>query len=83
MIVAAAPGRPAAVAVALAVVADALRAGIRSRHPAGERPVGAVVRRLIEHGLPELVVAAVAGDPDVSHAAAAPGRFPGRRARQG
>ncbi len=35
----------------------------------------AVVRRLEEHRLPELVVAAVAGDPDVSHAAA-PGRFP-------
>ena len=40
----------------------------------------AVVRRLVEHGLPELVVAAVAGDPDVSHAAAAPGSFPGRLA---
>jgi hypothetical protein len=38
------------------------------------------MRRLVEHCLPELVVAAVAGDPDVSHAAAAPGRFPGRRA---
>jgi hypothetical protein len=37
----------------------------------------AVVRRLEEHCLPELVVAAVARDPDVSHAAAAPGRFPG------
>ena len=40
----------------------------------------AVVRRLVEHGLPELVVAAVAGDPDVSHAAPATGRFPGRLA---
>lgn len=37
-----------------------------------------VVWRLEEHRLPELVVAAVAGDPDVSHAAVAPGRFPGR-----
>jgi len=37
----------------------------------------AVVWRLEEHRLPELVVAAVARDPDVSHAAAAPGRFPG------
>ena len=37
----------------------------------------AVVRRFVEHRLPELVVAAVARDPDVSHAAAAPGRFPG------
>ena len=43
----------------------------------------AVVRRLEEHRLPELVVAAVAGDPDVSHAAAAPGRFPGRCADAG
>ena len=40
----------------------------------------AVVRRLVEHRLPELVVAAVTGDPDVAHAAAAPGRFPGRLA---
>ncbi len=38
----------------------------------------AVVRRLEEHRLPELVVAAVARDPDVSHAAAAPGSLPGR-----
>ena len=37
----------------------------------------AVVWRLEEHCLPELVVAAVARNPDVSHAAAAPGRFPG------
>jgi hypothetical protein len=36
------------------------------------------VRRLVEHRLPELVVAAV--DSDVSHAAPAPGRFPGRLA---
>ena len=56
------------------------RLGIRSRHPAGERPVPAVVRRFEEHRLPELVVAAVAGDPDVSHAAAAPGSLPGRLA---
>ena len=40
----------------------------------------AVVRRFEEHRLPELVVAAVARDPDVSHAAAAPGRLPGRLA---
>jgi hypothetical protein len=57
------------------------RLRIRSGHPAGERPVPAVVRRFEEHGLPELVVAAVAGDPDVSHAAAAPGRLPGRLAQ--
>jgi len=58
-----------------------LEQGVRARllsYPAGERLVPAVVRRLEEHRLPELVVAAVAGDPDVSHAAAAPGRFPGR-----
>ena len=77
MVCATAPDRPAAIAIALAVVADALRLGIRSRHPAGERPVPAVVRRLEEHRLPELIVAAVARDPDVSRAAAAPGRFPG------
>jgi hypothetical protein len=42
--------------------------------------VPAVVRRFEEHRLPELVVASVARDPDVSHAAAAPGRLPGRLA---
>jgi hypothetical protein len=51
---------------------------IRSGHPAGERPVPAVVRWLVEHCLPELVVAAVAGDSYVSHAAAASDRLPGR-----
>ena len=51
---------------------------IRSRHPAGERPVPAVVRRFEEHRLPQLLMAAVARDPDVSHAAAAPGSLPGR-----
>jgi hypothetical protein len=56
------------------------RLRIRSRHPAGEWPVPAVVRRFEEHRLPELVVAAVARDPDVSHAAAAPSGFPGRLA---
>ena len=40
----------------------------------------AVVRRFEEHRLPELVVAAVACDPDVSHAAVAPGCLPGRLA---
>ena len=54
------------------------RRRIRSGHPAGERPVPAVVRRFEEHRLPELVVAPIAGDLDVAHAAAAPGRFPGR-----
>jgi hypothetical protein len=39
--------------------------------------VPAVVRRLEEYCLPELVVAAVAGHADVSHAAAACGGFPG------
>ena len=57
------------------------RLRIRSGHPAGERPVPAVVRRLVEHCLPELVVAVGARDPDVSRAAAAPGRLPGRLAQ--
>jgi hypothetical protein len=74
---AAGPDRPSAVAVALAVVADALRLRIWSGHPAGERPVPAVVRRLEEHRLPELVVTAVARDANVSQGAAARGRFPG------
>jgi hypothetical protein len=42
--------------------------------------VPAVVRPFEEHRLPELVVAAVARDSDVSHAAAAPGSLPGRLA---
>src|SRR5690242_559464 len=54
------------------------RLRIRSRRPAGKRPVPAVVRWLVEHRLPELVVAAVAGDEGVSRAAAAAGGFPGR-----
>ena len=74
----AAPGRPAAVAVALAVVPTRSRLRIRSAHPAGERAVPAVVRRFEEHRLPQLLMAAVARDPDVSHAAAAPGSLPGR-----
>jgi hypothetical protein len=53
------------------------RPRIGSGHPAGERLVPAVVRRLEEHRLPELAVAAVAGDADVSHTAAARGGFPG------
>jgi len=40
--------------------------------------VPAVVRWLEEHRLPELFVAAVAGDQDVTHAAAAAGSFAGR-----
>jgi hypothetical protein len=39
-----------------------------------------VVGWLEEHCLPELVVAAVTRDPDVPHAATAPGRFLGRGA---
>jgi hypothetical protein len=42
-----------------------------------------VMRRLVERGLPELVVAGAAGDPDVAHAPAAFGSFPGRRADAG
>jgi hypothetical protein len=45
---------------------------IGCRHPpAGERTVPAVMRGLIERGLPELVVAGIAGDRRVSHAPAA------------
>ncbi len=50
--------------------------GAGSGDPAGNRLAPAVVRRLEEHRLAELVVAAVAGDQDVSHATAAPGRSP-------
>jgi hypothetical protein len=49
----AAPDGPLAVAVALAVVAGALKAEDPCGHPAGERPVPAVVRRFEEHRLPE------------------------------
>jgi hypothetical protein len=47
-----------------------------SGHPDGEPPMPAVVRRFEEYGLPGLVVAAVAGDADVSHASAVR-RLPG------
>ena len=47
------------------------------------RAVPDVVWRLVERGLPELVVAGPAGDPDVTHAAAAFGSLPGRRADAG
>src|SRR5271166_5121323 len=42
-----------------------------------------VMRRLVERGLPELIVAGSAGHPDVAHAAAAFGSLPGRRADAG
>jgi hypothetical protein len=54
------------------------RQGAGSGYPAGERLVPAVMRWLEEHRLPELVLAAVAGDQDVSHAAPAAGSFAGR-----
>jgi hypothetical protein len=57
------------------------RLGTGSGYPACERLVPAVVRRLEEHRLPELVVAAVAGDQDVTHAAAPAGSFAGRFTR--
>ena len=41
------------------------------------------MRRLVERGLPELIVAGTAGHPDVPHAAAALGSFPGRRTDAG
>jgi len=75
----AAPDRPSAVAVAWpSPTRSRPRAG--SCRPAGEWPAPAVVWRLEEQRLPELVTAAVAGDADVSHAAAALGGFPGRLA---
>lgn len=40
-----------------------------------QRTAAGIVRRLIEHRLPELVMTGVAGDSDVSHAAAALGSF--------
>jgi hypothetical protein len=57
------------------------RLGAGSGDPAGQRLVPAVVRRLEEHRLPELAVAAVAGDQDVPHAAAPPGSVAGRSAQ--
>ncbi len=54
-------------------LAGVVTAGAGSVDLAGKRLVPAVVRRLEEHRLPELVVAAGAGDPDVSPAAAVRG----------
>jgi hypothetical protein len=54
------------------------RRGTGSGYPARKRLVPAVVRRLEKHRLPEFVVAAVAGDHDVTHAAAPAGSFAGR-----
>ena len=42
-----------------------------------------VVRRLIERGLPELIMAGAAGNPDVAHATASFGPLPGGRADAG
>ena len=42
-----------------------------------------VVRRLVERGLPELIMAGAAGDPDVAHATASFGPLPGGRADAG
>jgi|SRR5580704_4116452 hypothetical protein len=42
-----------------------------------------VMRRLVERGLPELVVAGTADHPDMAHATAAFGSLPGRRADAG
>ena len=41
------------------------------------------MRRLVERGLPELIVAGAAGHPDVAHAAAPFGPLPGGRADAG
>ena len=42
-----------------------------------------IVRRLVERGLPELIVAGAAGHPDVAQAATPFGPFPGCRADAG
>jgi hypothetical protein len=42
-----------------------------------------VMRRLVERGLPELVVAGTADYPDMAHATTAFGSLPGRRADAG
>ena len=42
-----------------------------------------IVRRLVERGLPELIMAGAAGQPDVAHAAASFGSLAGRRADAG
>ena len=45
--------------------------------PASQRTMADVVRRLVEHRPPELVVAAIAGDSDVSHTPATLGSLAG------
>jgi hypothetical protein len=52
------PDRSSAASVALAVVSEALSA--RPRHPAADRPMAQVMRRLVEHGVPVVLVAAPA-----------------------
>jgi len=55
---------------------------IRTRHPAGRRPVPAVVRQLDEHRLPELIVAAVARDSHMSQPRPAASRIRLAQARR-
>ena len=51
--------------------------------PAGQRTVAEIVRWLEKYGPPQLVMAAVAGDPDVSHPASALGSLACWRADAG
>ena len=55
---------------------------IRTRHPAGRRPLPAVVRQLDEHRLPELIVAAVARDSHMSRPRPAASRIRLAQARR-
>jgi len=71
---------PQAVAVALAVVVDALSAGDPQLSPSREGIVPAVVRGIVERRLPQLIVAGSAGDHRMAHAPAACRGFPGRPA---
>jgi hypothetical protein len=76
-----APGRCAAVAVARAIVSDALRQ--QAPHPASKPSMTAAARGLSEPPLPNLVMAGCAGDPHVTHAPAALGSLPGSHAVAG
>jgi hypothetical protein len=76
-----APGRYAAVAVARAIVSDALRQ--QAPHPASKPSMTAAARGLSEPPLPNLVMAGCAGDPHVTHAPAALDSLPGSLAVAG
>ena len=76
-----APSRYAAVAVARAIISDALKQ--QAPRPASKPAMTAVTRGLSEHPLPDLVMADCAGDPHATHAPAAPGSLPGSHAAAG